>query len=468
MSLEYRSRGQAIARSLADIGTFVLDSQEAPVAQALLSQYFESRGVVYIIIRDKQGTIKYHTFSGRVPVELSTAQTNATPMIRDRKIRDLGAVFDIVEPIHGKSGGAVQVGMDEEWLNSLAIHAFFTQQLVVFFVFLCTIGFAYTIVRKISSPLKTLTQYAEDLSNSDFLAPLSGQKGIIDIGHNTTDEVSDLATTFVQLENQLIAYIKNLRDTTSIKEKIESELGVARTIQMNMVPRDFPLYPHRKELGLYAIIEPAKAVGGDFYDFLLSEEDNTLSFSIGDVSGKGIPAALFMAITTTLIKATSGQVKDPAKVIEIVNKKLCDENKSGLFVTVFYGTLDLNTGHLKYTIGGHNPPYIVNKDGVKAMHSSPGLPMGIDDSATYQTEELQLYPSDMIYLYTDGVTECRNLKGDFYNESGLEARLKQTIGYTPAAVCEHVLHDLQIFSRGTAQSDDVTMATIHYKGTELK
>ncbi len=464
MADEYRSRGRSIARSLADIGTTVLDSQDTPVAQAILSQYFEARGVVYIIIRDRQGLIKYHTFSGRIPVELSAAQPGTRSIIRDRKIRDIGSVFDIVEPIHGKSGGTVQVGMDEEWLNSLAIHSFFTQQFVVFLVFICTIGFAYTIVKKISSPLQALADYAEALSNSEFLSPLPGQKHILEIGRTTTDEVSDLAITFIQLENQLIAYIKNLRETTSIKEKIESELAVARSIQMNMVPRDFPLYPHRTELNLFAIIEPAKAVGGDFYDFMLSDDTNKLAFSIGDVSGKGIPAALFMAITTTLIKATASQIEDPSAVIEIVNKKLCDENKSGLFVTLFYGVLDLTTGLLKYTVGGHNPPYVVNRGAVTEIHSSPGLPMGIDDTATYQTEELQLSPSDMIFLFTDGVTECRNIRGDFYKESGLESRLAETSGYTASAVCEHVLHDLQIFSRGAAQSDDVTMATLQWMG----
>jgi sigma-B regulation protein RsbU (phosphoserine phosphatase) len=462
MAEEYRSRGKAIAHSLADIGTSVLDSQSAPVAEAILAQYFETRGVVYIIIRDKDGRIKYDTFSGRIPVELSEPHPSNVPIIRDRNIRDIGLIFDIVEPI--KSGGTVQVGMDQSWIKSIAWRSFLIQQLMVFLAFVATVFFAYSIVRRISLPLNKLARYAEDLSQSEFSEPSPRQSRILQIGKTKDDEVGHLAMAVIQLENQLIKYIRNLRETTSIKEKIESELKVARDIQMNMVPRDFPLFPNHPELNVSAYIEPAKAVGGDFYDFILLEDNRKLAFVIGDVSGKGIPAALFMAMSTTLIKATASQIQDPATVIQKVNKKLCNENKSRLFVTTFYGVLDLSTGVLRYCVAGHNPPYRVSGPHLGQIVSAPGLPMGIDDTATYDTVEIQILPGDTLFVYTDGVTECRNIRGEFYKESGLETQLTASMGQSPAAVCERVVADLARFSRGTAQSDDITMFALQWQG----
>ncbi|NBV41835.1 hypothetical protein EBR96_03600, partial [bacterium] len=257
-------------------------------------------------------------------------------------------------------------------------------------------------------------------------------------------------------------YIRNLKETMMAKEKIESELNVAREIQMNMVPRDFPLFPSHPELNIHSYIEPAKAVGGDFYDFVLSENKQKLAFSIGDVSGKGIPAALFMAITTTLIKAASAQFDDPARVVSTVNRKLCRENKSGLFVTVFYGVLDLKTGILDYCVGGHNPPYLVSTE-VATIPTTPGLPMGIDENAEYCSQRAQLQPNDTLFLFTDGVTECRNRRGEFFEDAGIERLLAQYKTAASEVMCEAVVSALEEFSRGAAQSDDITMAAIKWR-----
>ncbi len=456
MSTEYQDRGLSIGKRLAN----QISPRSPETLSPLLKQFSQQRGVSYIVVRNSNGQIIGHTFSYAIPVEINTSEIHTTINVRHRTIRDYGMTYETIVPI--KSGGSISVGMDRKWITHIAIRSFLTQQFLVFLAFIVTVFVSSRIIRRISKPLMRLTRYANTLSQSTFATSSLLQPKIIEIAHKNRDEVGLLASAIIKLENQLIRYIRNLKETTSVKEKIESELSIAREIQMNMVPRQFPLFPNHPELTIHAYIEPAKAVGGDFYDFVLV--DDQLIFFIGDVSGKGIPAALFMAMSTTLIGATALASPSPGNLVQSVNQKLCIENKSRLFVTLFYGVLNLKTGQLQYAVGGHNPPYIISANDYRSVPCTPGYPLGIDNDATYITHSTHLNPNDIIFVYTDGVTESRNKAGDFFGESGLEAQFNVSSTDTPTRLCERVLLNVAQFSSGAPQSDDLTMFAIQWQG----
>ncbi len=205
--------------------------------------------------------------------------------------------------------------------------------------------------------------------------------------------------------------VTKLQEITIAKERIESELKVAHDIQMSIVPKIFPDFVNRPEFDMYPILAPAKEVGGDLYDFFFIDNDH-LCFVIGDVSGKGVPASLFMAVTQTLIKSTAGEVDCPAGIMERVNKELVRDNDSCMFVTVFCGILNIRTGEVRYANAGHNPPLIIRKNGgVEYLPIGQNCAVGVNESATFLPETLVLQPEDSIYMYTDGVTEALSKEG---------------------------------------------------------
>ncbi|MCP4404295.1 MAG: SpoIIE family protein phosphatase, partial [bacterium] len=250
---------------------------------------------------------------------------------------------------------------------------------------------------------------------------------------------------------------RELHATISAKEKIESELRIAHEIQMESVPRIFPPFPERKELDIFAVLEPAREVGGDFYDFFFIDE-NRLCFVIADVSGKGVPAALFMSAVKTLIKATAKHVHQPGKLLESVNLELAPENESCTFVTVFCGLLNLSTGEVRYTNAGHNSPLLLRQE-----HQADFIPstrttvVGVDEEAVYHEATLTLVPGETLCLYTDGITEAFDAEDAMFTEE----RLQQTLGNYPADSMQHfvpaLLKDVKNFAGETPQSDDMTV-----------
>jgi PAS domain S-box-containing protein len=248
------------------------------------------------------------------------------------------------------------------------------------------------------------------------------------------------------------------------KERMEGELNVAAKIQMSMLPLEFPAFPSRQEFSVHAILKPAREVGGDFYDFFLID-DSHLCFCVADVSDKGVPAALFMAVTKTLIKAHASPDSSPATILTAVNDELCLRNESSMFVTLFLCILDLKSGLLTYTNAGHNPPYIKTNSGeVMALDNRHGLVAGVVPCVEYGEDRSQLNPGDYVVLFTDGVTEAMNSSHEFYSEEALESLLtkstlasaEQATALIFASVSDHV---------GSAeQSDDITVLALEFTG----
>jgi phosphoserine phosphatase RsbU/P len=242
------------------------------------------------------------------------------------------------------------------------------------------------------------------------------------------------------------------------KQKIESSLLLAHDIQMGMLPRRFP---RRPEIEVFGTLRPARSVGGDFYDFRLDGEK--LWFVVGDVSGKGIPAALFMAVTKVLFGASIEGASSPSAVMSHVNRELYRGNTESLFVTVFLGRLDISTGELLYTNAGHNPPYRLRKDGgVEVVAAHAGLVLGVREDHAYRTESLRLTPGDGVYVYTDGVSEALNGEGEAFSEARLEAALARAPGRDVARVVGDSLSALDEFVGSAPQFDDITVLAIRY------
>jgi sigma-B regulation protein RsbU (phosphoserine phosphatase) len=273
-----------------------------------------------------------------------------------------------------------------------------------------------------------------------------------------------MAAGFAAMQTSLKAYIQKLTETTAAKERMESELNIAREIQMSILPKIFPPFPDHPEFDLFAFIEPAREVGGDFYDFFQIDPAH-LCFVIADVSGKGVPASLFMAVTKTLVKATAREGITPADILTQVNQELASDNETSMFVTIFCGILNIDNGEVLYANAGHNPPLLVRKGGeVSCLENSGGLVMGAMEGVCYQGERLVLEPGESLFLYTDGVTEAMNAKEEMFSEERLQKELASLHQESIEALVKGVMGKITDFSEGFPQSDDITMMVLRYQG----
>jgi len=276
----------------------------------------------------------------------------------------------------------------------------------------------------------------------------------------------DHVLVFNLMQLSFARFIENLKKETETKERIKSELRIARDIQVNMLPGKFPPFPERKEFDIFATMEAAKEVGGDFYDFFFVDE-NKLCFLIGDVSGKGIPSALFMAITKTLLKTEALRGVKPDEILSRVNNILFPDNDACMFVTVFCVILDLETGRIQFANGGHNPPLIYSgSSGFDYLEAPKGLVVGIMPDTRFGYGQLLLKPEDAIFLYTDGVTEAMNPEGKMFSEERLKSCLVNFKGKDVSDMIYDVEAEIKFFVQGAQQSDDITMLALKYHGAK--
>lgn len=312
--------------------------------------------------------------------------------------------------------------------------------------------------RNLIKPLERITteakRFAEtNIKSTDALKVICQQ-----------DEIGILAASITKMEEDVENYVQNLTTITAEKERISTELSVATQIQADMLPSIFPPFPDRTEFGIFASMRPAKEVGGDFYDFFLTDE-NHLCLVIADVSGKGVPAALFMVIAKTLIKNHAQNGETPAEIFTVVNDQLCENNKEGMFVTAWMGILDLNTGHMAYVNAGHNPPLLKTVGGkYEYFKCNTGFVLAGLEGMSYQQNETQLSRGDMLYLYTDGVTEATDLSDQMYGEERLQTTLNTHADQPPEQLVSVVQQDISDFVGDAEQSDDITMLCLRFNG----
>ncbi|MFP4471823.1 MAG: SpoIIE family protein phosphatase [Bacteroidales bacterium] len=312
------------------------------------------------------------------------------------------------------------------------------------------------ISRTITKPLRSLSGVSRKIAEGNFDVELP----VI----NTRDEMKDLHDSFDYMQKKLAEYIANLKETTSAREKIESELRIAREIQMGMIPHIFPPFPNLSQIDLYAMLQPAKEVGGDLYDFFLLDE-NHLCFAIGDVSGKGVPASLFMAVTRTLLRSVATKAGSPAAFVQSLNQSLSHNNESSMFVTFFLGILNLHTGEISYTNAGHNPPFIIRHTGsIEMLGLTGGIPVGLFEDFTYTEACVKFHKGDKLFLYTDGVTEAEDAAQVLFSEERLEEILLKNAGANPSLLIGEVKDSITTHVGDNVQSDDITMMAIIFYG----
>ena len=463
LTTQYRSKGTALAKSIADSTVETLLNSDAATIQATIDQFLEIEGISYVFVVDAHGEIIAHTFVPRIPAELLQIQANKhETSIQDIHINDVGDFIDVSAPVLVGVAGYVHIGLDKKTIRAAIRSAIIGQQFLLFSIFLVSVLSAYFLVNRVSQPLNQLIVHVKRLATHDFSTPVSNQAEIAQLAQNSKDEIGELAASFLSMERALQQSIENLKTTTAAKERIESELQIARDIQMSLLPRIFPPFPKHSEFDLYATIEPAREVGGDFYDFFLIDDDR-LCFTIGDVSGKGVPASLFMAITKTLWRVAANKHAQPDKALADLNKELCRDNESVMFVTVFYGILHLRTGELEYSNGGHNLPFFLSRNGkVQLLENTGGMALGVMEEVVYKAKTVALQAGEGLFLYTDGVTEAMDRAGNLFTEPRLQECLQQANGATPTEVIRRALEAVKRFATGAEQSDDITTLAIRY------
>ncbi len=312
------------------------------------------------------------------------------------------------------------------------------------------------IARTITTPLRSLAAATHELAagNFDLELPLARR----------SDEVGLLARDFQSMRDALREYIRNLTETTAAKERIQSELKVATDIQASLLPRLFPAFPDRPEFDIFAAMDPAKEVGGDFYDFFFIDDTN-LCFLIADVSDKGVPAALYMMVAKTLLKSEGQRLGEPELILAYVNNILAADNDSCMFATVFCAILDTTSGEVRFANAGHNPPLVVNSRGARYLEVKAGFVLGPLADTPYECERLTLEPGDTLFLYTDGVTEAKNRVEELYGEQRLLETLRQAPRHDLTDMIQCIRSAVRRHADGAPQSDDVTMLAISFRGS---
>jgi sigma-B regulation protein RsbU (phosphoserine phosphatase) len=286
----------------------------------------------------------------------------------------------------------------------------------------------------------------------------------MDDAYKTGDEIEVLANTFGRLSDKMQEYLKNILTMTAEKERVGTELSIASKIQTDMLPEVSGIFAETKEFLLSASMTPAKEVGGDFYDFFMINDDH-LCLVIADVSGKGVPAALFMMASKIIIEDHAKIGKSPAQVLHDTNKALCAKGQSDMFVTIWIGVLEISTGKLTAADGGHEYPVILKHDGVELYKEHHGIFVGGIEGIDFTDYEIQLNPGDKVFVYTDGVPEAMNSDKCMFGLERMCSTLGDSKNGTPEEILKHMEKTVDSFAGDAEQFDDLTMLCLEYKGS---
>ena len=314
--------------------------------------------------------------------------------------------------------------------------------------------FFIRIITRELKPLQRLAHEAETIASGQFDAEMPD--------FQRTDEIGQLSHSFGNMQQSLVKYIEELKETTAQKASIESDLRIASGIQMGMLPVEFPTRADRDDVQLFATLTPAKEVGGDLFDFYFREDK--LFFCIGDVSGKGVPASLFMAVTRSTFRTVSAHESMPDRIVSIMNKTIADMNKNDMFVTLFVGVLDLPTGRLLYCNAGHDAPMLIGV-GIGELPCDSNIPVGFMPEWEYSLQEAQIYTGTTIFLFTDGLTEATDANKTLFDFERINDVAAQALAHgqhEPRQLIAQMTEAVHQFVGDAEQSDDLTMMAIQY------
>ena len=318
---------------------------------------------------------------------------------------------------------------------------------------------ALTVAKRIVKPLETMTKRVVSLGGENL-------QFMMEDTYRTGDEIEALAESFATLSARTLQYVEQVRRVTAEKERIGAELSLATQIQASMLPHIFPAFPERKEFDIYASMDPAKEVGGDFYDYFLIDDDH-LGLVIADVSGKGVPAALFMMASKIILQSVAMMGHSPAEILRRTNDAICSNNEAQMFVTVWMGILELSTGKLTAANAGHEFPAIRRPNGAfELFRDRHGFVIGGMEGVRYKEYELQLEPGSKLFVYTDGVAEATSAEQELFGTERMIDALNTDPEASPQQILKNVRDGVDGFVKEAEQFDDLTMLCVEYKGNE--
>lgn len=362
------------------------------------------------------------------------------------------AMLNSLDDIQTKSTNSFYEGMGRTRLT-----IFLLIGIVVILSFITT----FILTKRIVKPLELITKRILSLGGDDLQFKMEDE-------YRTKDEIEALAQSFADLSAKTIEYISQIERVTAEKERIGTELALATRIQADMLPSIYPAFPERAEFDIFASMNPAKEVGGDFYDFFLVDDDHLCLF-IADVSGKGVPAALFMMASMIILANNSQMGKSPSQILQDTNAAICSNNREEMFVTVWLGILEISTGKLTAANAGHEYPIIKNANGkYEYLRDKHGFVIGGFSGAKYVEYEVQLEPGSILFLYTDGVPEATNSNKELFGSERILEALNNKSASSPKEVLDGVSKAVDDFVQDAEQFDDLTMLCLEYRGKKDK
>ncbi|MBR1669992.1 MAG: PP2C family protein-serine/threonine phosphatase [Butyrivibrio sp.] len=438
-----------------------------------LEQIRKDMDVMYIYIHSIEGSVSVYLVSAPEGIEyLGLVGHNAeefsmytTNVHIDPDVSNMDGewVCSAYEPIFDSSGNAVStVGVDIDMNQVMADRNHFRYRMIIFsfIITALTVFIGIMLVRTYAvKPIEKLTEGAKAFTDEE-----KGycKESVISMDIHSGDEIETLYNETRTMQTKILDYVANITKITAEKERIGAELNVATQIQADMLPRIFPAFPERSEFDLFATMTPAKEVGGDFYDFFLIDDDH-LGLVMADVSGKGVPAALFMVIAKTLIKNRSQLGGNPAEILSFVNEQLCEGNEAELFVTVWLAIIEISTGKGMAANAGHEHPAIRRGDGsweLSYYKHSPAV--ATMEGLRFREHEFEIHPGDSLFVYTDGVTEATNAHNELFGEQRLLEALNKDNMAHPRDLLKNVKEGIDTFVGDAPQFDDITMLCLKW------
>ena len=391
---------------------------------------------------------------------------------REVVVRDKGYIstdphITMMIPLTAGSGEVSAILCVQRQMDSLAgVRNRFLREILItlaVLVLIVVVGETLYLNRALLHPIREIVAETSRFASENKPARKKLQDSIPNI-----DEIGQLAGSIDRMEDQIQQYVRDLTKITAEKERIGTELKLAEQIQAAMLPSDFPPFPGRTEFDIYAVMDPAREVGGDFYDFFFIDEDH-LCLVMADVSGKGIPGALFMMISKVILQSCAMLGKTAAEILTKTNEALCSNNKAEMFVTVWLGILEVSTGRLTASNAGHEYPVLKRAGGAYELFKDPhGFVIGGMDGLKYREYELQLQPGDKLFLYTDGVPEATNADGAMFGTAGMVEALNREPEAAPDQILSNIRDAVNDFVKDAEQFDDLTMLCMEYNGPSGK
>lgn len=393
----------------------------------------------------------------------SQQKAMASAVKHDSYVADAGKYVDYYAYLNKVDGKDVLIGLTFNLTEMMIMvseqtqrNSMFSMGYQILYSILCSLAILVFVLNPLKMIQSSIREYKES-KDSHKVAEIMSKIQL-------NNEIGELATDFTELTQEIDDYVDVIQSITSEKERMAAELGLAKQIQTSMLPQDFPPFPERNEFDIYASMNPAREVGGDFYDYFMTDDDH-LWLVIADVSGKGIPAALFMMISMIILRIHARTSESPAEILSKANESICTRNTAEMFVTVWIGVLEISTGKITAANAGHEYPAIKHADGkFELLKDKHGLVLGGMEGVSYTEYEVELEPDSKLFVYTDGVAEATAKDKEMFGTDRMIDALNKNPDASPEEILRNVRSDVDDFVQGAVQFDDLTMLCLEYRG----